>query len=57
VGRIVRFHLGGLAAGRGALVVKAIEALVAPLQERQREEALAARQARDAEAPEDAGGM
>jgi len=57
VGRIVRFHLGGLAAGKGALVVKAIEALVAPLQERQREEALAARQARDAEAPEDAGGM
>jgi len=39
----------------GALVVKAIEALVAPLQERQREEALAARQARDAETPEEAG--
>jgi len=39
----------------GALVVKAIEALVAPLQERQREEALAARQARDAETPEDPG--
>ncbi len=39
----------------GALVVKAIEALVAPLQERQREEALAAGQAGDAETPEDPG--